>query len=155
MNAYEYAMQVEKDGEKYYRELAEKSPYTGLKRVFTILADEEVKHYKIFKDLMEHNTVDINKLDIITDKKTIFAILSEDKDKINFNADQIQFYKEAIAREDGLEQFYLRKAQELESDIEKEVFIKISKEEAKHKIFLENVITFLQEQSNLAVSAEF
>lgn len=53
MNVYEYAMKVEKEGEAYYREMAEISPNAGLKRIFTMLADEEVKHYNVFKSMMK------------------------------------------------------------------------------------------------------
>lgn len=53
MNVYEYAMKVEKDGEAYYRELASKSPNNGLKRIFTMLAEEEIKHYNVFKNMMK------------------------------------------------------------------------------------------------------
>jgi rubrerythrin len=45
MNIFEYAMQMEKDGENYYRQLAEKVNNKGIKTILTMLADEEVKHY--------------------------------------------------------------------------------------------------------------
>ena len=155
MNAYEYAMEVEKEGEKYYRELANMSPYVGLKRVFTLLADEEVNHYEIFKDMLNKNKVDLSHLRIIEDKKTIYEELSKDKDRINFNSKEIKFYQDAIHAEDGLEQFYLKQAQKAETQDAKSVFIKISKEEAKHKIILENILSFIQEPNNLVECAEF
>ena len=155
MNAYEYAMNVEIEGEKYYRELANKSPYVGLKRVFTLLADEEVNHYEIFKNMLNNNEVDLTQLSIIDDKKIIFEALSKDKDKVNFNSDEIQFYKEAIHSEDGLEQFYLEQAEKTKNEKAKRIFIQISKEEAKHKIILENIISFIQEPNNLVECAEF
>ncbi len=42
MDIYDYAIQMEKDGETYYRELGRKSKAEGLQFIFTILADEEV-----------------------------------------------------------------------------------------------------------------
>jgi len=50
MNIYEFAMQMEKDGENYYRHLAEESTITGLGKIFTMLANEEVKHFNIMMD---------------------------------------------------------------------------------------------------------
>ena len=47
MNIYAFAMQMEKDGENYYRQLAEQSRSAGLKKIFVMLANEEVKHYKV------------------------------------------------------------------------------------------------------------
>lgn len=61
MNIYEYAMKAEKDGERYYRELANKTDDVGLKSILMMLADEEVKHYVVFdkmnktKSFQQHN----------------------------------------------------------------------------------------------------
>jgi rubrerythrin len=155
MNVYEYAMKVEKDGEAYYRELASKSPNSGLKRIFTMLADEEVKHYNVFKNMMKKNDIDINKLDIITDTKTIFETLSNEKNNINFDEEQIQFYKEAIKKEENSHQFYLDKSNEVETENEKAIFIKIAEEEIKHRKVLEEIVEFIQEPDNWVASAEF
>ena len=51
MDIYEYAMQMEKDGEAYYRDLAGKTSHQGLKSILGMLADAEVKHYKLFEDI--------------------------------------------------------------------------------------------------------
>ena len=56
MNVYEYAMKVEKDGERYYRDLASKTDEPGLKSILNMLADEEVKHYVVF-DKMNKNQI--------------------------------------------------------------------------------------------------
>lgn len=79
MNVYEYAMKVEKDGEAYYKELASKSPNAGLKKVFTLLADAEVKHYQVFKSMRDKDGQDFKALDISTDTKTIFETLKAEK----------------------------------------------------------------------------
>jgi len=155
MNVYDYAMKVEKDGEVYYRELASKSPNEGLKKVFNLLADAEVKHYQVFKSMRDKDGQDINTLDISTDSKTIFETLSANKDKVNFNQDEIKFYEDAIKREDDSYQFYVTKANELENESEKVVFMNIAKEEIKHKEILENILVFIQEPSNWVGSAEF
>ena len=155
MNAYDYAMKVEKEGEKYYRELANKASYTGLKTVFNILAKEEVKHYNVIKDMKKNTNVDLNKLDIILDTKTVYEVLIGGKDTVTFDSDEIQFYEEAIRREDNASQFYLDKANELEDENAKSIFIKLAAEEEKHKVLLENILSFIQGQSNLVEAAEF
>lgn len=155
MNVYDYAMKVEKDGEAYYRELASKSPNTGLKKVFNLLADAEVKHYNVFKSMKDKDGQDIQKLDISTDSKTIFETLSAEKNSVNFNLDEIKFYEDAIKREDDSYNFYLSKSKELTNQDEKEVFVNIAQEEIKHKEILENILSFIQEPTNWVGSAEF
>lgn len=155
MTVYEYAMKVEKDGEAYYRELASKAPNNGLKKVFTILADAEVKHYNVFKNMLNKKAVDADTMDIITDTQTIFETLKEEKDNVDFQGDEVEYYEEAIKREDDSYIFYLNKANELEDENEKSIFLKIADEEIKHKEVLENILSFIQAPQNWVESAEF
>ena len=155
MNVYEYAMKVEKEGEAYYREMAAAATNPGLKRIFTMLADEEVKHYNVFRGMMKKEELDSENLNITTDTKTIFETLSEEKDNVNFDVEQIQFYKDAIAREEDAHDFYAEKAEELEDAKEKEIFLQIAEEEVKHKKVLEEIVLFLEEPADWVASAEF
>ena len=55
-NIFEYAMQMEKDGEDYYRQLAQKIDNNGMKTILTMLADEEVKHYNAIEKIKKQKT---------------------------------------------------------------------------------------------------
>jgi len=57
MNILEYAMQVEKEGEAQYREMAERSNNPGMKKILTELADSEVEHYNVFHAIMENSNI--------------------------------------------------------------------------------------------------
>jgi len=155
MNAYEYAMKMEKDGEKYYRELADKSLYSGLKMVFKLLANEEVKHYNVVKDMMKNSDLDVKNLDITLDSKTVYELLSTEQDSVDFNKDEIKFYEEAIAREEGSEAFYIEKANEFTNEKQKDIFLKLAEEEAKHTVVLKNILDYLEEPKNFVAAAEF
>ncbi|QDF28578.1 ferritin-like domain-containing protein [Halarcobacter anaerophilus] len=155
MNVYEYAMKVEKEGESYYRQMAEKAENSGLKRIFTMLADEEVKHYNIFRNMMKNEDMDLDKLDLITDTETIFKTLNEERDNVNLDSEHIQYYKEAIDREDNSFDFYASKAKELENKKEKEIFLQIANEEKKHKRVLEEIVLYLEEPASWVACAEF
>lgn len=155
MNVYEYAMKVEKEGEAYYREMAAAATNAGLKRIFTMLADEEVKHYNVFKNMMKKEDMDLDQLDLITDTQTIFQTLTEEKDNVTYNADQVQYYKDAIAREENSHNFYADKAAELDNEKQKKIFLHIAKEEIKHKQILEEIVAFLEEPADWVCSAEF
>ena len=155
MNVYEYAMKVEKEGEAYYRELAAMSPNKGLKKIFSILADEEVKHYNIFKNMLKKSDIPVDKLALKTDTKIIFQTLREEKDSLDLTSDQIKFYKDAIKREEDAHDFYFDKAKELECLEEKEIFLLIAIEEEKHKEVLQNIVSFIEEPANWVTAAEF
>ena len=120
-----------------------------------MLANEEVKHYNIFKSMMKNEDMDLDKLDLITDTQTIFQTLNEEKNNVNFDAEHIQYYKDAIAREDNSCDFYAKKAEEVENENQKKVFLQIAQEEAKHKKILEEIVIYLQEPADWVASAEF
>ncbi|MBN1384296.1 MAG: ferritin family protein [Elusimicrobia bacterium] len=47
-----FAIEIEKNGEKFYRSAAAKAEDEKTKSLFTMLADEEVEHMKTFKNLL-------------------------------------------------------------------------------------------------------
>jgi len=49
---YQLAIKIEENGEKFYRKMAEKLKNANMKKVFTYLGDEEVKHKKTFEDMV-------------------------------------------------------------------------------------------------------
>lgn len=48
---FEFAVQIEVNGEKFYREMAKKLDNTQVKELFNSLADEEIAHKKIFEKM--------------------------------------------------------------------------------------------------------
>lgn len=154
MNAYEYALKLEREGEKYYRELAASSPHPGLKAAFNILADEEVRHCKAIEDMMNTSCFDPEKLDMMLDADTIHKKLI-DRDSVDFNSDEIKFYREAIQREDEAGVFYVEKAKEAKNEHERELFLKLAQEEQKHVEILQEILDFIEEPQQLIAAAEF
>ena len=49
MDIYAFAMQMEQDGERFYRELAVQSAGEGMRKILTMLAEDEAKHYQVVK----------------------------------------------------------------------------------------------------------
>ncbi len=50
----QFAIRIEEDGERFYRQAAEKTDNKGVKDIFSSLADDEVGHRKVFAGMMEH-----------------------------------------------------------------------------------------------------
>lgn len=49
---YQFAMRMEENGEKFYRHLSKTMKDRRVKELFTSLADEEIKHKRVFEDLV-------------------------------------------------------------------------------------------------------
>jgi rubrerythrin len=154
MNIFDYAMQLEKDGETFYRELAQKSDDPGIKNIFNILADDEVKHYKIFEDMKKEAQPEMAATQVLTDAKNVFTQLKEGG-KFDYKLPQIDLYKEAQGLEKKTEDFYREKAKEAENEYQKGMLLKIAEEEKKHYFLIDNIIAFVSKPQTYLENAEF
>lgn len=143
MDIYEYAMQMEKDGEKFYRDLAAKTSSAGIKNILTMLADAEVKHYTLFRNMKDNAKIgSITDNPLLENVKNVFAKIKEEK---TFEAEvpELDLYKEAQEIEQKSRDFYLEKAGEVKDDSQKTAMKKIADEERRHFNILENIITLV------------
>ncbi len=156
MNAYEYAMQIEKEGEVFYRKLAIEANHEGLSKIFTMLANEEVKHYKIFEKLSKNSEIiTVPKMEVFKEAKVIFSEMHKDSVAYTLEDEQIDFYRRAIKTEDKAYEQYIEKANEITNIQHKEIFLEIANEELKHKELLENILEYVQQPTAWLESAEF
>jgi rubrerythrin len=143
MDIYEYAMQLEKDGENLYREVASKTANKGLKTILTMLADAEVRHYRLFENMKNNDKVQMYDSPILNDVKNIFIEMREKK-QFETDVSELELYKKAQGIEKLTRDFYLDKAKEVVPE-QKEIFLKIAEEEKRHYLVLENIIRFVSQ----------
>lgn len=156
MNIYEYAIKMEKDGESYYREQAQKTNNKGLVSILTILADSEVKHYKTLEKMRdEDKTAAFADTMVLEGAKNIFAEMKEKNQDLNLNADETEFYEKAKEIEKEAYKFYLNKSGEVENEHYKKILLELAEEEKKHVVLMENIIEFLSHPISWIENAEF
>jgi rubrerythrin len=154
MNIFKYAMQMEKDGEEYYRQLARQTANNGLQTILTMLADEEVKHYNAIEK-MKTAKPKLVETTVLSDAKNIFIQIKESNGNLDYDTGQTQLYKKAQNIEERSRDFYLEKANEVEEEYQKEVFLTLAEEEKKHYFLLENIIEFVSRPETWLENAEF
>lgn len=143
MDLFDYAIQMEKDGESYYRELAEKSFDRGVEAIFTRLADAEVAHRKLFEAMKKDTQVELVKDTAISDVKNIFARMKESKDDIRVDSNQTELYRKAQKLESDSETFYRENAARTDDPNQKTILERLANEEKGHYAVLENLIEFV------------
>lgn len=160
MNIYEFAMQMEKDGEQYYRQLAKGTAVWGLADIFTMLADEEVKHFNLFDKLARKEpNPQLAETDILDKVKNTFVAMAE-KVKDGYHVDstkESEVYRKACTIEEMSRSFYLEKAQLAEHAHLREVLLQLAAEEEKHLRIMENILEFVTrpEPGNWLENAEW
>ncbi|MBE0535173.1 MAG: ferritin family protein [Phycisphaerae bacterium] len=154
MNIFEYAMQMEKDGEEFYRDLARNVQNTGVKYILTMLADEEVNHFNILQNIAQVQP-EAGDTAILDRAKNVFREMKETGQTLHADESQIELYKEAQTIEQRSIDFYSEKARSVEDTLQKQFLQKLAAEEKKHYFLLENIIDFVSRPTTWLENAEF
>jgi rubrerythrin len=145
MDIYEFALQMEKDGENYYRLLMQKCKDGGLKQIFAMLADEEIKHYTLIEQLrMKRNVAEVKDAPILEKVKNIFVTMKEGRQEPQIDTtEETNAYRKARDIEEESRRFYLEKADQVEGKQARSLLLKLAKEEEKHLHIMENIVEFV------------
>lgn len=160
MNIFEYAMKMEEDGRKYYEEQAGKASNPALKRIWQQLAEDEIKHYEIFRRFRDGETPKAAEMasagtKILEGTKTVFETMLEKEADYKFSGDEMAAWEKAKALEIDTEKFYREKAEESSDADVKRSFNLLADEEHKHQHLIEHVIAFLNEPRQWLDDAEW
>ncbi len=157
---FEYAMKMEEDGRDYYEEMASKTRIPALKKILNGLADDEKRHYNIFKSLKDQHSEKVSDLSkestqIVTTAKNVFEEIKDQDIEVDPNTDAIEVWKHAQDVEKKSEDFYREKAHEVSDSDAKNLLLKIADEEHKHWALIESVMRFLNRPKTWLEDAEW
>jgi rubrerythrin len=159
MDIFEFAMQMEKDGEKYYRELMNTCKTPGLKKIFSFLADEEAKHYTYIENLQQKKSLPQTvETHILENVKNIFVGMKSEKQGLDAGTIKATAaFIKARDIEEKSRKFYQEKAGEIQNAEAKSLLKTLAKEEQKHFYIMENIIEFISrpEPGNWLENAEW
>lgn len=158
MNAFEHAMKMEQDGRAFYLEHAAKIDNPELRRVLAELADDELKHYNIFKamrDLEKAEYRESEKTTIARTVKNVFEEMRSQNRDFAFAADARRIWETAREVEKKSESFYREQAMEMTDDNQKKIWNRIADEEHRHWYTIEQVIQFLDRPRQWLADAEW
>jgi rubrerythrin len=156
MNVFDFAMQMETDAETFYRKLAGKSPVAGIKKIFTDLADDENRHYQIFRNLKNALKGEVpQESSVLDDAKNIFSDLLEKKADVGVMQDNLEGYRYAMKLEADGVRFYEDAARREEDAELKELLLRLAEEERRHFNIVENVYRYVNAPNEYLAWAEF
>ncbi len=155
MDIFEFAKEKEKYAEEFYRDRAAKSPDKGLAEIFLLLANEEEKHFDLIEKMQAETPAELTETTVLSDAAAIFEKIREGAMKFSFDRSELELYKEAQKIEQNARDYYLDKADQVEVQAQKDIFIKLAEEEKKHFFLLENIIDFISRPQEWLENAEF
>jgi len=154
MDIFDYALQMEKDGERFYREIAQKTSIRGLQTILTMLANEEVRHYRAIERMKQDN-YQITESAILDDAMNIFSEMEVRDERFEGVQEQTGLYAKAQEIEKKSQQFYLDKARETDKHGQAELFERLAKEQEKHYFLLQEIIDFISRPEQWLENAEW
>ena len=152
MGIFDFAMKMEEDGARFYRDMAEKSEDAGVKHILTQLASDEDKHYEIFRRMSERDSPGMDETTVLSDARSVFENLSASDLKLD--GEQVEIYRQAVEIEAQSAALYIEKAGEVEGE-QRELLLRIADEEKRHQHPLENMVEFLARPDQWIEDAEF
>lgn len=141
MNIFDFAIEMEVDGDAFYQKLSNESNEPRLKKIFLRLAQDEQKHRDVFlglkgaaKGTMMASTT------ILDDAERIFSSLISESPAIPQS--DLGAYKLAMDMEARSVKLYGEAATNGHDPEAKQLFLKIAEEEHKHYLILENLYDY-------------
>lgn len=154
MDVIKRAIEIEEEGNILYTSLASKSVNPGLKQIFTMLAEAELKHKKIFENIASGAAISADGgRSIIVEAKDIFKGMGEKMKYVSMENIEVGVYRQALEVE--------QKSIDIYSDILKKKAVPedavkaIVEEEKKHYRLIENIIEFVNRPQSWLENAEW
>ncbi len=160
MNILDFALQMELDGMTYYEKSAQQVDQPELAKVLRILADEERRHYNIFKRLKGAASEDA-KIEYESSSpglgatKNIFHALVEQQKYAAFGSRARDVWSEAMKLEEKSEKLYREEASREADPSRKFLLEKIADEERNHIYLIDNMLSFMADPQGYSDSSNF
>lgn len=149
MNAIEIATKMETDAIKFYREASEKTSHPAGKEMFLSIVEDEKRHLQMLSDLLKGLSIKIVDTHPIESIKTVFEDKKEQMmQRISASNDDLEAFKVAMEMEKEGKEFYLKNINNLTSEVEKNLFKTLAKEEEEHFKVFSNTYNFLKDTGN-------
>lgn len=155
MDILQFALDMELDGERYYRRQAEQYASTPLAPVFALLAKDEAKHARILQSKMDGTSYDLSVNEQLLNRKNLFVGLSDYQPPVKEDPDQAALYHEALEMEQRSIDLYTDLLTKTIDDQTLSLLDFLVQEETRHYQILEDMFRFVNRPNEWVESAEF
>lgn len=147
------AIELEKDGYKFYTEAARKTTDSKGKAIFEHLAKDEIEHEKILTaeheslrqtgHFIQHSKPPLAKVYKPGGRPKIFSADPEAKDRIKPNTNDLEALRIAIGNEKKAVAFFSQARDKSQSPLAKGLYSRLTAEEESHVLLLEGEYDYL------------
>ena len=155
MELLQYALDMDLEGEQYYREQAVKNTGNPLEKVLMLLADDEARHANILRDKIAGRAYTSEAEPEVKPTPNVFQDLEDYKASVKALPDQAELYLAAMEKEKQSVELYQRlRGQSTETE-DRDLFDFLIMEENRHQTILEDFYHIVNRPKEWVESAEF
>ncbi len=155
MNVFDFAMDIERSGMKYYQRLARKTDHKGIRRIFSMMAKDEemlLQRFQALRSRVQNTTMEDSRvLDYATN---VFEGLLDERDALRLETD-LEAYNYVVEVEKSICRLYHDAAEREPNDEVKALLRRIAAEEHRELESLEKIYDFVNAPNEYLAWGEF
>jgi rubrerythrin len=155
MEIMQFAITMEKDGERYYLEQAARNKGNALRVVFELLARDEARHAELLTRMQEDVAYELESDNSLTEQMNLFSTAADFQSAVRDIPDQAELYHTAQKNERQSIELYDDLRSKAEDAVSRELFGFLLKEEQRHYTILEEIFRHVNRPNEWVESAEF
>ena len=158
MNAYDFAIQMSRDGEKFFRTLTKQVKRPGLRKILAVLANDQASHRHDFAKMKKAEGRTLPDAKNLTGALNPFAQRLKRLgrgERLDENLPPAELYRRGQELDKECEDFYRKRAARLKNLRLKQAFLGVAEEQRKHQFSLEHLINFILEPQQELEDAEW
>jgi len=158
MNPYDFAIQMSRDGEKFFRTLTKRVKKPGLRKILAMLANDQVMHRRDFEKMKKAEGKTLPDAKNLTEALNPFAQRLKRLDRgerVDENLPPEELYRRGQELDRECDDFYRKRAARVKDPRLKQAFLRVAEEQRKHYFTLEHLINFILEPQQGLEDAEW
>jgi rubrerythrin len=158
MNPYDFAIQMSRDGEKFFRTLTKQVKKSGLRKILVTLANDQAIHRRDLAKMKKAEGKTLPDAANLAGAVNPFAQRLKRLgrgERLDENLPPADLYRRGQALDKECEDFYRKRAGRVKNPRLKRAFLEVAEEQRKHHISLEHLINFITEPQQKLEDAEW
>jgi rubrerythrin len=158
MNPYDFAIQMSRDGEKFFRTLNKQVKRPGLRQILAMLAKDQVMHRRGLEKMKKAGGTTLPDAKDLAGAVNPFAQRLKRLgagERVDENLPAAELYRRGQALDKECEDFYRKRAARAKDPRLKQAFLDVAEEQRKHYCTLEHLINYILEPHHALENAEW
>lgn len=156
MKFFDMALDLENRIIEVYRELARRCvAHEGIRNILLMLIQDQERHVRRLTALQGRESSILEDSPVFREARKLFESMQSRRETFSCDLDQVKMYRQALDLLEKKQRLYLDAAETSTSAANRDFLVKISGEEEKQALVLQNIIAMVERPDQWIEDAEF